>query len=42
MFDSAMILMRGVVISYSYKNIHGEIVKIYHENLDPNTKVMRF
>ena len=32
----------GVVIPYSYKNIHGEIVKIYPENLDPNTKVMRF
>ena len=32
----------GVIIPSSYKNIHGEIVKIYPENLDPNTKVMRF
>ena len=32
----------GVVIPGTYKNIHGEIVKIDPKNLDTNTKVIRF
>ena len=32
----------GVVIPGTYKNIHGEIVKIDPKTLDPNTEVMRF
>jgi len=32
----------GVVVPVTYKNIHGEIVKIDAKTLDPNTKVMRF
>jgi len=32
----------GEAIPDSYKNIHGEIVKIDPETLDPNTEVMRF
>lgn len=32
----------GVVIPGTYKNIHGETVRIDPGNLDPNTKVMRF
>jgi len=32
----------GVVIPGTYKNIHGEIVRIDPKTLDPNTEVMRF
>jgi len=32
----------GVLIPGSYKNIHGESVKIDPQSLDPNTEVMRF
>ena len=32
----------GVVIPDSYKNTHGEIVKIDVKNLGPSTKVVRF
>ncbi|MCD6569595.1 MAG: transposase [Deltaproteobacteria bacterium] len=32
----------GVVIPGTYKNIHGEIVKIDPKTLDPDTEVMRF
>ena len=42
LFGSAMILMRGWLSLTPNKNINGEIVKIHPENLDPNTKVMRF
>jgi len=32
----------GVVIPGTYKNIHGEIVKIDPKTLDPDTEVIRF
>jgi four helix bundle protein len=32
----------GVVVPGTYKNIHGELVRIDPKNLDPNTEVMRF
>jgi hypothetical protein len=32
----------GVVIPRTYKNIHGQVVKIDPKNLDPNTEVIRF
>jgi len=32
----------GIVILGTYKNIHGENVKIDPNTLDPNTEVMRF
>jgi hypothetical protein len=32
----------GVVIPGTYKNIHGQIVKIDPKTLDPNTEVMPF
>jgi ribosomal protein L37AE/L43A len=32
----------GAVIPGTYKNIHGETVKIDPKTLDPNTEVIRF
>jgi len=32
----------GMVIPGTYKNIHGQVVKIDPKNLDPNTEVIRF
>jgi len=32
----------GVVIPETYKNIHGQVVKIDPQNLDPNPEVIRF
>jgi hypothetical protein len=32
----------GVVIPGTYKNIHGEIVRMDPKTLDPNTEVMGF
>ena len=32
----------GVVISLTYKNVHGEAVKIHPQKLDPDKEVIRF
>ena len=41
-FGSAMIAMREWLSLATYKNIHGETVKIDPKTLNPDTEVIRF